>query len=185
MSVAAVAQVAGPIMQGLGSLLGGGGGQEQTPSNLHLVNPQQQLLYNRMIQQLMGGAGDFGYGSNIKQGSSQLQQMMASRGVKVGSGGAYTGAYGNMVGNALGQDATARRQYAMNLLQTPLQIASTTGANFIPGSVSAGVGVNDQMGEFDMYRTQGLIPRGAGGITQRQGETWTNTPFGKPRGSLV
>ena len=116
----------------------GGGGEKQQSGNLHLVNPQQQLLYNKMLQGLLGGGGDFGYGSNVKAGTSQLQNMMANRGIKVGTGGAYSGAYGNMVGNALGQDANARRQYAMGLLQSPLQTATVTGANLIPGSTSAG-----------------------------------------------
>ena len=124
-----------------GKIWGDDGKQEQQPSNLHLVNSQQKMLYDQMLRGLMGGGGDFGYGSNIKQGTSQLQNMMAQRGVKIGTGGAYSGAYGSMVGNALGQDADARRQYAMQLLQTPLQIASATGRNLIPGSPS---NTNDQ-----------------------------------------
>ncbi len=131
------ATLIGSGLNAVGSLVGGGGGQSTPMSDLHLVNPQQQMLYQKMLQGLMGGGGDFGYGSNIKQGTSQLQNMMAQRGVKVGTGGAYSGAYGNMVGNALGQDANARRTYAMQLLQSPLQIASATGHNYIPGSPSS------------------------------------------------
>jgi hypothetical protein len=129
----------------------------------------------------MGGGMDTGFGANIKQGTSQLQQMMAQRGIKVGSGGAYTGAYGNMVGTAAANDANERYKRIYQMLGQPIQTATVTGANFVPGTVSAGGSISDQMGEFDMYRTQGLIPRGPGGTTVRQGETWTNTPYGKPR----
>jgi hypothetical protein len=89
--------------------------------------------------------------------------MMAQRGVKVGTGGAYSGMYGNMVGNALGQDAQARRQYALNLLQSPLQIASGAG-NFIPGSPSTGGNVQDSQDTFGGFAQHGQV-RSAGGWT--------------------
>ena len=152
------------IASGVQSLGAGlmGGSKEPQAGNLHLVNPQQQLLYNKMLQGLLGGGGDFGYGSNVKAGTSQLQNMMASRGIKVGTGGAYSGAYGNMVGNALGQDAQARRQYAMGLLQSPLQTATVTGANLIPGSTSAGYSGGAQEGSWNLYRSTGYVQPGVG-----------------------
>lgn len=152
------------IGAGLNFLGGGlfGGGQQQAQGNLHLVNPAQQLLYNKMIAGLTGGAGDFGYGSNIKQGTSQLQNMMAQRGIKVGSGGAYSGAYGNMVGQALGADAQARRQYALNLLQSPLQTATVTGGNLIPGSPSAGWSSGAQEGSWNSFGQRGYLGRTTG-----------------------
>ncbi len=148
--------------QFLGSALGAGEG-EQKPGDLHLVNLQQKQLYDQMLRGLMGGGGDFGYGSNVKAGTSQLQNMMAQRGVKVGTGGAYSGAYGNMVGNALGQDANARRQYAMQLLQTPLQTATITGANWVPGSPSYGMEAKRQEGNFYAQAGQGSFG-GKGGF---------------------
>lgn len=166
---AAGAATGNPYLVGAGiaaDVLGAGlmsGGQDPVLGNLHLVNPQQQLLYNKMLQGLLGGGGDFGYGSNIKQGTSQLQNMMAQRGIKVGTGGAYSGAYGNMVGNALGQDAQARRQYAMGLLQSPLQTATVSGANLIPGSTSAGYSPGAQEGSWNLYRSTGYVQPGVGG----------------------
>ena len=158
----ALLELGSSLLQGLGAGLMGGGEKPQA-GNLHLVNPQQQLLYNKMLQGLLGGGGDFGYGSNVKAGTSQLQNMMASRGIKVGTGGAYSGAYGNMVGNALGQDANARRQYAMGLLQSPLQTATVTGANLIPGSTSAGYSQGAQEGTWNAYRRTGYVSPGVGG----------------------
>ena len=114
-----------------------------------------------------------------------LHACDAAIALQLQSDGSYLGhtstAYGNMVGNALGQDANARRQYAMGLLQTPLQTATVTGANLVPGSTSTGGNLAEQQGEFDLYRTQGFVPRGYGGTAVRQGETWTNTPYGQPR----
>ena len=112
------------------------GPEKQASGNLHLVNPQQQALYQKMYAGLQGGGGDFGYGTNVRQGTSQLQNMMAQRGIKVGTGGAYSGAYGNMVGAAASADQEARRNYAMQLLGQQLQTANVTGANLIPGSPS-------------------------------------------------
>jgi hypothetical protein len=144
---------------GLGSAFGGGGEeQKQLAGDLHLINPYQQQLYNQMYSGLMGGGGDFGYGSNIKAGTSQLQNMMAQRGIKVGSGGAYSGAYGNMVGSALGQDAEARRAYAMQLLQSPLQVEAITGANLVPGSPSKfnmKASMKNVRGQYAPYTGQG------------------------------
>jgi hypothetical protein len=121
----------------IGSIVGGGGGQEQPLSDLHLVDPLMQQKRAQMIQALMGGGMDTGFGANIKQGTSQLQQMMAQRGIKVGSGGAYTGGLGNMVGTALSNDANERYSRIYQMLGMPIQIASATGKNYIPGSPSS------------------------------------------------
>jgi len=123
----------------LGGLFGGGGSQPvtQQATDLHLVNPLQQQLYQRMYDGLSRGDGDFGYGTNVKSGLSQLQQMMASRGVSVNpNSGAYAGAAGNVIGQAAAADATARRNYMMQLLSSPLQTATISGRNYVPGSPS-------------------------------------------------
>jgi hypothetical protein len=159
----------------LGGLFGGSP-DPAMPTNLHLVNPQQQALYNQMFAGLRGGGGDFGYGTNVKQGSSQLAQMMASRGISP-QGGAAAGAYGAMVGGAASADQDARRNYMMQLLGTPLQTAQVNGANFVPGSVSAGYGPGDQSAEFDLYRGQGYVPAGVGGQAVRGGPAWANSGY--------
>ena len=174
MSWAKAAEIGANVV---GNIIGAGGQPEEKQSNLHLVNPGQQALWNLMASRTAGGAGDFGYGANVKSGTSQLQQMMAQRGIKVGSGGAYTGAYGNMVGNAMGQDAAARRQYAINLLQSPLQIATATGANFIPGSTSAGASSGAQEGSFNQFQSTGWTPGGMG-PNSYTGRGWTPRPQG-------
>ena len=125
-----------------GANLGAGGlsgGQEQAKGNLHLVDQGQLAQRNAMIAGLRGGGGDFGFGTNVKQGQRQLQNLMAQRGVSIDPrSGAYAGAYGNMVGQAAAADQGARRDYMMNLLRSPLQIASSTGHNFLPTSPSQG-----------------------------------------------
>lgn len=134
---AGVGYLAGGLASGIGSAFGDQ--PEEAKGNLHLVNPAQMALYNAAARGLLQGAGDFGYGSNIKQGKSQLQDFMASRGVKMSpQSGAYGAAYGSMVGNALGMDAQARQNYGLGLLNSGLQVAHATGANFIPGSPSIG-----------------------------------------------
>lgn len=174
MSWAKAAEIAANVA---GNIIGAGGQPEEKQGNLHLVNPGQQALWNLMASGVANGAGDFGYGANIKSGTSQLQQMMAQRGIKVGSGGAYTGAYGNMVGNAMGQDAAARRQYAINLLQSPLQIATATGANFIPGSTSAGASSGAQEGSWNQFQNTGWTPGGMG-PNSYTGHGWGGRPKG-------
>jgi hypothetical protein len=145
---------AGPWDLAVGGLnfLGGGlMGGEKDPAlgNLHLVNPAQQMLYNQMVRGVASGQGEFGFGSNIKQGKSQLQDFMASRGVKMSpESGAYAGAMGNMIGQASAGDAQNRRQFALNLLGTPLQVAQSSGANFIPGSYSRGPTTQAQLNQF-------------------------------------
>jgi hypothetical protein len=140
---------------GLGALFGGGG-EEQLPGNLHMVDPAAVAYRNRILASLMGGGMDTGFGANIKQGTSQLQQMMAQRGIKVGSGGAYTGAYGNMVGTAASNDANERYKRIYQMLGQPIQTATVTGANFIPGSVSHGQNARQQEANFYSPRTQAV-----------------------------
>ena len=113
------------------------GQPDQPLGNLHLVNPAQQALYNTMAQRLLGGGGDFGFGSAYKQGKGQVQQMMAQRGISPQSGVAMS-AMGNMTADAVGQDAANRRNTWFQLMGTPLQTAQTAGANYIPGSPSSG-----------------------------------------------
>jgi hypothetical protein len=128
----------------IGSLFGGGDGPSTPLSDLHLVNPGQQALWNMLQQRAMGGAGEFGYGQAAKQAKGQVQQMLADRGVDMGSGFA-AGAMGNAFSNAAAQDQAARNQFNLNLLNTPLQVAQASGKNYIPGSPSYspfGVGTN-------------------------------------------
>jgi len=140
-----------------------GGQDSPDPANLHLVNSAQQNMWNQMAQGLMNGQGDFGFGSNYKQGKSQVQDFMASRGVKMDPGsGAYAGAMGNMTGQALGMDAQARNNYALQLLGTPLQIAQGGGGNFIPGSPSYGQDAGATQRGAERFRTSGYVPHGVG-----------------------
>ena len=110
---------------------------KQPQGNLHLVNPAQQALYNTMAKRLLGGGGDFGFGSAYKQGKGQVQQMMAQRGISPQSGVSLA-TMGDMTADAVGQDAANRRNTWFQLMGTPLQTAQTAGANYIPGSPSSG-----------------------------------------------
>jgi hypothetical protein len=138
MTMYAIGQGVNAIGQGLF-----GGGDAPAKANLHLVNPAQQALYNRMAGGLLNGSGDFGFGQAAKSGTSQLQDMMAQRGISPDSGIAMQ-AQGNMMANAMGQDAANRRDTWFRLMGQPLQTAQTAGANFIPGSPSQGVGREQQ-----------------------------------------
>lgn len=151
-------------LQTVGSLAGGQDprnqyGQTQGErGNLHLVNTGQADLYRQMLAELGRGGGDSGYGANTKAGISQLQQMMAARGVSVNPGsGAYAGAAGNVIGQAAAADAAARRNYMTQLLGTPLQVAQVAGANYVPTSSSIGTEFDDQYNSLTDYR------RGGGG----------------------
>ena len=125
-------------LSALGSLWGGDNQPDPNDAgDLHLVNQGQQTLWNRMMQQYMGGAGDFGMGQNIKQGNSALSQMMAGRGINPASG-AGMGAYANMVGTAGAQANHSRLNFGMNLLRSPMQVAQTAGSNWLPESPSMG-----------------------------------------------
>jgi hypothetical protein len=108
------------------------------------------MLWDQMLRGVMGGQGDFGFGANYKKGKSQVQDFMAGSGVKMDpSNPAYAGMMGNMTGQAMGMDAQAKRDYTMNLLRTPLQVAQTQGANFLASSDSAGMDANRQ---YDSWR---------------------------------
>lgn len=136
-----------------GSVWGGqnAGGHANDRSNLHLVDPGALALKNQMYRSVMGGGGDFGFGSNYKQGKSQVQDFMASRGVRLDPrSGSYAGAMGKMTGQAMGMDAEARRGYMLELLNRPIQIAQTGGANFIPGSPSRGEDHQRQLQTFNI-----------------------------------
>ena len=126
------------IGSGVGALGQGLMGEDkQQLGNLHLVNPAQQALYNTMAKRLLGGGGDFGFGSAYKQGKGQVQQMMAQRGISPQSGVSLA-TMGDMTADAVGQDAANRRNTWFQLMGTPLQTAQTAGANYIPGSPSSG-----------------------------------------------
>ena len=120
----------------LGSLFGGGD-QKQVVQNtdLHLVNPIQQTLWNMLAGRAMNGGGEFGYGQSAKQAKGQVQQFLADRGVDMGSGFAAS-AMGDAFSNAAAQDQANRNAFNLQLLGTPLQVAQATGANYIPGSPS-------------------------------------------------
>ncbi len=120
----------------LGSLFGGGD-QKQVVQNtdLHLVNPIQQTLWNMLAGRAMSGGGEFGYGQAAKQAKGQVQQFLADRGVDMGSGFAAS-AMGDAYSNAAAQDQANRNQFNLALLGTPLQTAQITGANYVPGSPS-------------------------------------------------
>ena len=135
----------------VGNMVSAGfGGSDPTDSQVGLVNQGQQALWNQMAQGVMGGQGDFGFGTNVKQGKSQLQDFMASRGVKMDpSSGAYAGAYGNMVGQAAGMDQGARRGFAMDLLRSPMQTyQGPVTANFLPMSPSRGANWGAQQANY-------------------------------------
>ena len=128
------------------------GSQEQgAKGNLHLVNPMQQQLYQYMGNQLMNGAGDYGFGNAIKQGKSQLQDFMAQRGISPDSG-VYGQQMGNMVANASALAGQNRMNNLFQLMSQPLQTATITGANFLPGSTSFGIGREQQAASFDRNR---------------------------------
>jgi len=139
-----------PLWGGIEAIGQGLMGQEgdKQRSNLHLVNPMQMGLYNTMYKKLMGGGGDFGFGSAYKQGKNQVQQMMAQRGISPQSG-VNLAAMGNMTANAVGQDAQNRRNTWFQLMGQPLQTATVSGANFVPGSTSRGIATNQQANFFN------------------------------------
>jgi hypothetical protein len=136
------------IGSGIGALGAAFGGQDsQQLGNLHLVNPAQQALYNAMTKQMLSGSGDYGFGQAFKQGKSQLQDYMASRGVSPQSGVGLQ-AMGGLAANAAAQDAAGRRQSLFQLMGTPLQTAQVAGANFVPGSPSVGPTTGSQQHNF-------------------------------------
>jgi hypothetical protein len=163
-----------------GSIWGGEDEQQQMPPNLHLVNPGQQALWNMFAQRAKSGAGEFGFGQAAKQGKSQVQNFLADRGVDMGSGFA-AGAMGDAFANAAAQDSANRNQFNLSLLNTPLQVAQTAGANFIPGSTSTGADVGEQRQAFAGGTGYGpyqyTVPK-----TATKYPTGSRYPNGNPRG---
>jgi len=104
---------------------------EELPGNLVVSNPMQWNLYKMLKDAYTSGSGDYGLGSNIKAGMSNLQQMMADRGISPESG-VYNSALSNMIAQATEADAASRRDYGLNLLRTPVQTAVISGENLLP-----------------------------------------------------
>ena len=94
-----------------------GGGDQYDPGKLHTrwMDPYQGALFQQQMQQGMSGAGDFGFGQAAKSGTSQLQQMMADRGIAQDSGVGLA-AQGGMMANAMSADIGNRRNYMMGLM---------------------------------------------------------------------
>lgn len=136
-----------------------GGKDEFRPANLHLVNGAQMAGYQDLMRKLLAGDGDHGFGTAVKQGKTQIQQMLADLGVSANSGYGAA-AMGDMVANAASQDSANRVQTMLELIRTPLQTAQTQGANFIPGSPSAGMDANRQ---YDNYRARNRFAYGDSG----------------------
>ena len=138
----------------LGAATSGQGQQDpKNAGDLHLANIGQQNLWNMMQQRAMSGSGDFGFGANVKQGKSQLQQMMGDRGISP-QGGAGMNALSQMIGTASAADAQGRNDYAMNVLRSPMQVVSTEGSNWLPNSPSFGYDNEQQWQRFGRFRRQ-------------------------------
>ena len=123
-TVAAIIKTGGDIVNA-----GFSGQDSQDPGKLHSrwADPYQGALFQQQMQRGLSGAGDFGMGAATKQGTSQLQQMMADRGIAPGSGVA-TAATGSMLANAAAQDVGNRRNWNMALLNaTPKKETSGHG----------------------------------------------------------
>ena len=146
--------------------LGFGGGNQNDPKDagdVHLANAGQLELYNMMLRQVMSGSGDFGAGRGIKQGKSQLSQLMADRGINPG-GGAGIGAMADMIGTASAEANQNRLGHAMTLMHTPLQTVHTAGSNWMSSSPSQGYSTSEQWKHFAenqrQYRRQEGLPFG-------------------------
>ena len=136
--------IVGGALSALGGLFGGNGQPDpKDAGDAHLTNSGQLDLYNTMLKQYMGGAGDFGMGQNVKTGNSQLSQLMASRGISPQSG-MGAGLFANMVGTAGAQASQNRQNFGMDLLRSPLQVTHTAGSNWLPPSPSQGYGPTEQ-----------------------------------------
>lgn len=131
------ADVASTAFDVAGSIWGGPQYDPKDAGDVHLANAGQQSLYNALLGRVMGGAGDFGAGANIKQGKSQLAQFMNDRGINPQSGAGIAG-MADMIGTAEAGANQNRLGYAMNLLRSPLQTVQTAGSNWLPESPSYG-----------------------------------------------
>ena len=111
-------------LQGAAQGLFGGGGQAPTPgaTTPFVTNPFQQRMQQQMQQRAMSGAGDFGYGSFVKQGKSQLQNFLAQQGIAQGSGVGVAG-MGNMLAQASGIAAQNRHRQMMDIASLSPAIA--------------------------------------------------------------
>ena len=152
---------------GLSALSGIFGGQQEydpkDAGDLHLVNAGQLELWNSMHNRYKSGAGDYGFGSSVKQGKSQLQQMMADRGISPQSGVGMS-ALAEMIGTASAADSKNRSDFGLNLLRSPLQTAQTAGSNWLSSSPSQGAGPTEQWQHFAenqyQFRNQYGLPYG-------------------------
>lgn len=113
--------------------------QSQLPGNLVATSPTQFKMYDQLVQNFLSGGGDYGYGSTMKSGNSQLQQFMADRGISADSG-VYQSAMADLIAQSAATDASNRYNYGLNLLNSPPATAVITGENQIPGAAAAGYG---------------------------------------------
>lgn len=112
---------------------------EQLPGNLVMTDPRQWQLYGDMVNAYQSGSGDYGYGSMMRSGESQLAQALADRGISQDSG-VYTSALTDLIAQAQAADAANRYQYGVSLLNSPPSTAVITGENQIPGAAEMGSG---------------------------------------------
>ncbi len=87
-----------------------------TINTMDAFNPLQVQLQNMLLQNYMGGAGEFGFGAGAKQANATLSQGMANRGISQDSGVAQS-AMGSALAQMLAADTARRQQYGLNLLQ--------------------------------------------------------------------
>lgn len=160
-------------MYGLGNVLGAFGGSDAPPGTgfIHNINPQQQALMQMMQRAMMpggGGLGDLGYGQAVKQGTSQLSQMMADRGIAPGSGVADA-AMGNMLGQAAAQEGANRLNVMMGLAGM--------------GNPWAMHGQENQQGlrAHQTFDAQPAVPGGLGGMAAMQPSAQGVVPFNPVR----
>ena len=167
-------------LQTLGNTLGGayGGGQQAAAGKGHIINPYQMKLIQGLQLQAAQGGGDFGFGSLARQGTSQLQQAMADRGISVANGG---GMYGGALANALMQasagDVQNRRDYTMGVAQLSPAVMNTTGWD--PDQKRWGKNY-----QSDMNQIMGAYGMGPG-VQPEQSGNWTGAASGGGIGSAL
>jgi len=136
-------------------------GSGQAPQEVHSrwTDPYQGQLFQKMMKRGMSGAGDFGYGGLVKQGTGQLQQMMADRGIAPGSGAAIS-ATGNMINQAMASEQQNRNNYMLNLMTaTPQKERSEAGFKNNPwyGREDAGRAFGYKSGGSPSQQASGAI----------------------------
>ena len=136
-----------------GSIWGGGDQEypEQLPSNLVNVNPFGTHLHRALVGRFAQGLGDFGYGGGVKQGMSQLAQLMGDRGITPDSG-VYKQGQTNVIGQAVAGAARNRQNYGLQLASMPMQVMPTSGQNLAYG--------NQVWNSPGMQALQGMAPGG-------------------------